>query len=68
MDSESGGELEVGRYAVKARISIDAGLVQGGMEIDIEACRQRRREAMASELHVQVGALLCAIVIVQRTR
>ena len=40
MDSESGGELEVGRDAVKARIYIDAGLVQGGMEIDIEACRQ----------------------------
>jgi len=38
MDSESGGEFEVGRDAVKARINIDAGLVQGGMEIDIEAC------------------------------
>jgi len=63
MDSESGGELEVGRDAVKARINIDAGLVQEGMEIDIEACRQRRREAMASKLRVQVGALLGAIVI-----
>jgi len=54
-----GGELEVDREAVKARMNIDAGLVQGGMEIDIEACRQRRREAMAmaSELRVQVGAL-----------
>jgi len=68
MDSESGGELEVGRDAVKARIYIDAGLVQGGMEIDMEACRQRRREAMTSELRVQVGALLGAIIIVQRTR
>jgi len=43
-----GGELEVGRDAAKARINIDAGLVQGGMEIG----RQRRREAMASELRV----------------
>jgi len=59
MDSESGGELEVGRDAVKARINIDAGLVQGGMEIDIEVCWQRRREAVASEL---------PSVIVQRTR
>ena len=58
-----GGELEVGREAVKARMNIDAGLVQGGMEIDIETCRQRRREATASEFRVQVGALLGAIVI-----
>jgi len=28
------------------------------MEIDIEACRQRRREAMTSELRVQVGAIV----------
>jgi len=35
-----GGELEVDREVVKARMNIDAGLVQGGMEIDIEACRQ----------------------------
>jgi len=54
-----GGEHEVGREAVKARMNIDAGLVQGGMEIDIEACWQRRRESMASELRVQVGASWC---------
>ena len=31
-DAESGGELEVDRDAVKARVYIDAGLVQGSME------------------------------------